>query len=84
VNGAVSKGVVLVQSGVLPYLTLNSNSTYKLVGDFGGANVSLVMPVGVENVTFDGTSATNINELIIIIDGYDHTIFSFYNVNTNN
>ena len=63
------KTVVLVQSGELPYLTLNSNATYMLTGDFGGQNVSLVMPVGVENVIFDGSEATNINELIIVQNG---------------
>ena len=69
VNGSADKGVVLVQSSVLPYLTLNSNATYVLTGDFGGQNVSLVMPVGVENVIFDGSKATNINELIITQNG---------------
>ena len=50
-------------------VTIESNKTYKLSGDFGNANVSLVMAKGVENVVFDGTGATNINELIITQNG---------------
>lgn len=69
VDGATDNGVIIVQSGVLPYLRINSNSTYMLAGDFNNANVELKMAEGVENVVFDGSNATNINELIIVQNG---------------
>ena len=50
-------------------VTINSNVQYYLDGDFNSKNVSLVMAEGVENVVFDGTNATNINELIITQNG---------------
>ncbi|MBE6306039.1 MAG: hypothetical protein E7084_00045 [Bacteroidales bacterium] len=50
-------------------LTIKSNTQYYLEGNFNSKNVSLVMPIGVENVVFDGTNATNINELIITQNG---------------
>lgn len=53
----------------LSTITFESNTQYKLKGDFASANVSLCLPVGVENVVFDGSDATNINELIITQNG---------------
>ena len=50
-------------------VAIESNKQYALAGDFGGKNVALTMAVGVENVIFDGSYATNINELIIIQNG---------------
>ena len=49
--------------------TITSNTMYALEGDFGGKNVALTMAVGVENVVFDGSNATGINELIITQNG---------------
>ena len=64
---------VLEQSALTPDMIASfvpsSNKEYALSGDFDNANVSIVMPVGVENVVFDGTNATNINELIITQNG---------------
>ena len=53
----------------LATIAIESNTEYYLNGDFANSNVSLVMAVGVENVIFDGTNATNINELIITQNG---------------
>lgn len=50
-------------------ITIESNTNYKLTGDFNSSNVSLVMAAGVENVVFDGSKATGINELIITQNG---------------
>ena len=62
-------GKTLLTSANIKAVTLTSNTGYMLTGDFGGQNVYLVMPVGVENVIFDGSKATNINELIIVQNG---------------
>ena len=50
-------------------MNIVSNTKYHLYGDFTNSNVSFVMASGVENVVFDGTYATNINELIITQNG---------------
>lgn len=62
-------GSILVTPENLASTTFESNCTYKLMGDFKNQNVSLVMAEGVENVVFDGSGATNINELIITQNG---------------
>ena len=59
----------MVTPSDLATIAIESNTVYYLNGDFANSNVSLVMAVGVENVIFDGTNATNINELIITQNG---------------
>ena len=59
----------MVTPSDLATIEIESNREYYLNGNFANSNVSLVMAVGVENVIFDGTDATNINELIITQNG---------------
>ena len=60
-----SNASILTPSNLTSTFYAEEGQTYLLEGDFNNENVFMEVPANVYNVIFDGTKATNINELII-------------------